>query len=172
MAEFGNDDAGPATRGRPDWSAVVAGALVIGFGAFVATVSFDYGIGTARRMDSGYYPLLLGGAAVLIGVCIIFFEGLGPKAASAGPRIAVPNWRDLLRRPQTRAVILIPSSVALFALLLERVGLVPATVVLIVLSGLAAPQPRLLRLSIIAAVTPVALWLAFVVGLGLPFRLF
>lgn len=172
MAESGNDDAVPAAGRHPDWSAVVAGALVIGFGAFVAAVSFDYGIGTARRMDSGYYPLLLGGAAVLIGFCIIVFEGLGRKAASAGPLIATPDWHDLLRRPQTRAVILIPSSVALFALLLERVGLVPATVVLIVLSGLAAPQPKLLRLAIIAALTPVALWLAFVVGLGLPFRLF
>lgn len=172
MAEAENGNAAPAVRRHYDLSAVLAGALVIAFGAFVAATSFDYGIGTARRMNSGYYPLLLGGAAVLIGLCIIVFEGFRGAAGSAEPRLAILGWRDLLGRPQTRAVILIPSSVALFALLLERVGLVSATVVLTVVSGLAAPQPKLLRLAIIAAMTPVALWLAFVVGLGLPFRLF
>lgn len=165
-----------------DWKGVLAGGIVIIFGLAVAMTSIDYGIGTARRMDTGYYPMLLGFAAVLIGAGIVIFEGIARVAVSTPQKESDSDNRSVsehdgsskfrLSGSQLRTIILVPLSIAIFALMLEPVGLVPATILLILTSGVAAPQPKLLRLVLIAVLTPVGLWLAFVEGLGLPFKLF
>ncbi|MFV0334816.1 MAG: tripartite tricarboxylate transporter TctB family protein [Tropicimonas sp.] len=157
----------------PDPGSLLAGAIMIAIGAGVTMVSLGYGIGTVRRMDTGFYPMLLGIAAMLLGATIVAVDGLRGRAP-AERETAPPaeDGDDAWPWAKARATVLVPLSIALFALLLERAGLLAATFVMVVVSGLAAARPRLRRLTLIALATPAGVWAIFVLGFGLPFKLY
>jgi hypothetical protein len=130
-----------------------AGIVFVALGAAAIGVALDYRFGTAGRMGPGYFPCVLGGILVVLGG-VTALKGVGEKGA---PIEALP-WKTLL---------LVLGSVALFALILSRVGLVIAAFVLITLSGMAAPGGSAARLVAYAIVLTLAVAVTFVCGLGL-----
>ncbi len=135
------------------WSAamfVVAGAMFMAWSA-------RYQIGTAQRMGPGYFPLVLGAMLVVLGILV----GLPSVRRSAVPStVEKIGWRGLL---------MILGSVALYALLLPRLGFVVSLVVLIVLSSMATLEfrwkPTLISVVLLAGFS----YLVFVKGLSLQF---
>ncbi len=114
-------------------------------------------MGTALRMGAGYFPILVGG--VLAGVGLVVSVRAFWGESKPFPQLA---WRPLL-------MILI--SVVLFGLLIERLGLVLTTVVLVLVSRLAGIKFRWLESLALAGLLAMVCAALFVYGLSLLFPL-
>jgi hypothetical protein len=137
-----------------------AGALFAGFGVAALLLGRDQPMGSAVRMGPGYFPTVLGGLLVLIGLAVGLRALVRPAGAPAEAPIA---WKPLL---------LVTAATVLFGLLLRGAGLAPAVTGLVLVAARASA-----RFSWRAAV-PLALGsalfcaLVFVKALGLPIAIF
>jgi uncharacterized membrane protein YfcA len=105
-----------------------AGLLFLAFGVAAMVFSTEYRIGTSARMGPGYFPFVLGGVLTLLGLVV----SLGSLAKGEGTR---------KRRPiRLKPAVLVLSSVVLFGLLLQPLGLVLATIVLIMTASVASDE--------------------------------
>ncbi len=137
---------------RDFWSGVMFLAIGIGF-AWGAT---NYSFGSSARPGPGYFPFGLG--IILAGLgALVLFKSLTIESHGGG-KIGPVAWKPL---------IVILGSVALFGLLLPRLGLILTLPVLIVLSALAGDEFHLGEALINAAILTVGSWLVFIKGLGL-----
>jgi predicted MFS family arabinose efflux permease len=137
---------------------VLAGLMFMGIAAFGLWVSRHYPIGSALRMGTGYVPRLL--CWVLLGLgAAIFVQGLF-EAQTARRRSAS---RALAWRP----VLCVAASLVVFALTIERLGIVLAILLLVGIGGAASRELRPLE-TLAAALVLIALsWSIFIFGLGL-----
>ena len=135
-----------------------AGLLFGGFGLFVSLyAATHYQIGSAIRMGPGYFPICIGALVALLGLALLVTSLRVP-----GPR---------LPRVPLRPVALILASGVAFGYLLKPLGLVVATVVLVLVSALGGHEFRWREALVLAAVLTVFSIGVFVYGLGLPFPL-
>ena len=138
---------------------LIVGLIVISIGLIGYAVATQYEIGTARRLGPGYFPTMLSGVLVLLGLaeaaCALF-----SKAKQASDPI---DWRPLL------AILVAVSG---FALAIASLGLIPALIICVGVTSLAEPKFGLLPAAIIAAVISVAAWGLFSVLLGMTLPLF
>jgi hypothetical protein len=134
-----------------------AGLLLIAIGAGAMAIARNYPLGTALRMGPGYFPVVLGGLLVAFGLYLL---GSGLRAGAA---IESP-W-------PLRALVILPASLVLFGLLIERTGFIPALIVLIVGSAAAGTQFRLAEVLLLAIGLTALSVLVFVWALGLPYPL-
>lgn len=131
-----------------------AGVLYAGFGAIAVIVARDYGMGSGARMGPAYFPTVLGSLLFLIGVTSIV-----RSLAKDGEPLGAIAWKPML---------FITAATVLFGLLLRAAGLVPAIVVLVLLSAAASVRFRLgWRALGLMAVLVTFCALVFVEGLGL-----
>ena len=129
-----------------------AGALFIAFGTAAIAIGASYPVGTAARMGPGYFPRVLGLILVVLGLI------LAVRALKlTGAPLAMRNVKPLL---------IVLGSVLAFGLAATRLGIVAATVLLIVISSTADRDFRwkeaLIRSAVLAALTVAA----FIWGLG------
>ena len=129
--------------------------IVLALAAFWATNSLS--IGTAADMGPGFVPRALAWIILAFGATFLV-TGLA-KARQPIPPLA---WRPL-------AAIL--ASIALFAVLFSRLGLIAACVGSVVVAGAATSPVRWLQLVAFGLIIAAFSALLFVKGLGLPFRL-
>ncbi|MEO8676949.1 MAG: tripartite tricarboxylate transporter TctB family protein, partial [Casimicrobiaceae bacterium] len=129
------------------------GLLFIAFGLAAIVIGSNYALGTAARMGPGYFPLILGILLIVLG------SALALRALRLnGPPIPAFKWRPLL-------FVLI--SVAVFGRIVNSVGVVVSTLLLIVSASAASHEFRF-RESIIAGAVLAALAVGvFVIGLKL-----
>lgn len=139
---------------------LLAGLIFIGFGLAFGYASLNYQIGTAFRMGPGYFPLVLSGIIIFLGVIIL----LQSFAASAedGPIGRVP-WRGL---------ILVMVALVFFGFTVRGLGLLPSLFVSSFMSASASRQTSLAGAFLIAALLTAISLLIFVWGLGMPLRVF
>jgi hypothetical protein len=134
-----------------------AGLMFMAVGLAAIVIGAHYPLGTAAHMGPGYFPRLLGLLLVALGLLISV-----RAFVLAGGRIAPAVWKPL---------ILVLGSVALFAVLLPRTGLVVATMVLIFAASWASHQFTW-RASMLSGVVLAALSvMVFHFGLGLQFAI-
>jgi hypothetical protein len=136
-----------------------AGLIFIFFGIFAIFGARRYTVGTAASMGPGYFPRVLGGTLILFGL-IIFVRSLW---------LSDESLKSLALRP----LFLVTIGVLAFAVLLEPLGMVLATLALISISSLGSWKFRLRELVKMAILFMGLVVLAlglFVYGLGLSFR--
>jgi putative tricarboxylic transport membrane protein len=145
-----NSNTAPSARQN-----LIGGALSVAFGIFVLAVALHYPMGSLLRMGPGFFPCIVAVLIVLLGLAL-FITGLRIRPDASPIKI------------QWRSVIAIAAGVILFAVSLERIGLVPATLALVLVSSLAEPrwQPR--RAAILAVVVTAFVYLLFVTVLQIP----
>jgi hypothetical protein len=138
-------------RARKD---LLAGAVFAGFGLAFAITSTTYDIGTPLRMGPGFFPLVLGGILVVLGVSIAV------KGFVAGEGGAIGNvpWR---------ALVLLVAAILFFGFTVRDLGLVPALFVTVLLAGLAGRSARVIPAVVIAVSLTALSVLIFVVLLQL-----
>jgi hypothetical protein len=134
----------------------LTGIMFILFGAAAMVFSTQYPIGTAARMGPGYFPLALGGVLAVLGVVVL---GRSLLIAS-GPQA----WPTLRLLPVT----LVLSSVILFGLLLRPLGLIGATLVLVMVCSRASSEFRWKEAVLNAAVLVAIVLVVFVYFLEFP----
>ena len=130
-----------------------AGLIALAIGIAVCAISLTYRIGTPARMGPGLVPLVLGVALVLSGIGAIL-TGL--------------RNQELATEMRLRPMIMVTLSLIVFALTVERLGFVPASALLIVLSGLSESPPNWRALAILCVVLIPAAYFLFIVLLGIP----
>lgn len=135
-----------------------SGIVFLFFGLSAVYIGQDYEMGSAGRMGPAYFPIALGTLLSLVGAGALvrsFFR--------QGEPVGRLYWREL---------ILVLVAVLLFGFLVRGAGLIPATLVLVMLSAYASDKFNLAKtvaLAIGAALFAVGL---FVKLLGLPMPIF
>jgi len=130
-----------------------AGVLFIAFGGAACVIALDYAMGTAARMGPGYFPRVLGLMLCALGALLVL-----RSFKLQGAPLSFPTFKPL-------AIVL--ASVLLFGLVVNKVGLVIATLLLVLVSSTASHEYRW-RESIVAAIAlAVFVVVAFRYGLGL-----
>jgi len=137
---------------------VLTGLLFMVFAAFGLWLSRDYPIGTAVRMGTGYIPRLL--CWILLGLgALIALQGGVAKARGADLQVSVAGaWQP---------VVFVTGALVVFALTLERLGMVVAIALLCGIGAVAARALKPVETIVAAAVLIVLSWAIFIVGLGL-----
>ncbi len=135
-----------------------AGAIYVAFGVMGLWFGWTYPMGTAGRMGGGYFPKVLSVILIVFGL-IALFRGMRVSGQPLAPFRLKP-------------VVFIPAACALFALLLEPVGLFGALFLLILLSAMASQEFRLSPEAVAGALALVCVCaLVFVWGLSVPLPL-
>jgi hypothetical protein len=123
----------PAASGATD---ILAGLLFAAIGAVALYVSRDYTFGTTLRMGPGFLPRIVAAILVLLGIALIvrgiFAGGWTPPAIA---------WRPILT---------ISAAVIVFALTINRLGLVVASILTVVIGASAARDVRWKELPFVA----------------------
>ncbi|TVR09670.1 MAG: tripartite tricarboxylate transporter TctB family protein [Salinarimonadaceae bacterium] len=132
-------------------------AITFSFGAMVLTEALNYRLGTLHRMGPGYFPTILG-----IGLIILSFTLLFERNGEDGERLPA----------KFLPVLVVPVAMGIFAFMIERYGVYPATTVLVIVAGLADQTFRPVFLLLMALLVPAAVTVIFVFLLGLPIKPF
>lgn len=132
-----------------------AGLLFVAFGIAAIAIGSNYPFGTAARMGPGYFPRLLGFLLVGLGA-VIALRGLKLK----GTPLAFGSLRPL---------VIVLGSVVLFGILSPQIGLVLASILLIVSASAASPEFRWKEASLSGIVLAAGAVMVFIWGLGLQF---
>lgn len=136
------------------WTGVIF--LFFGLGAII--IGLDYEMGTAGRMGPAYFPTVLGGLLSIVGA-IAVVRSLLTDGEPVG-------------RFYIKELILILTAVLLFGFLMRGAGLVPAALVIILLSAFASPKFKLGEAVMLAAGLAIFAVVVFVKLLGLPMQMF
>ena len=134
-----------------------AGVMLIAIGALAMFLARNYTFGSSLRMGPGYFPSVLGGILILFGLYIL---ALGLRS---GEKIA-GSW-------SLRALVILPLSLVLFGVLIDRAGFVPAMLVLIFGSATASTEFRFVEVLLFSLFLTALSAVIFVWGLGLPYPL-
>jgi hypothetical protein len=130
-----------------------AGVLFIAFGGAACVIALNYAMGTAARMGPGYFPRVLGLLLCALGALLVL-----RSFKLQGVPLSFPTFKPI-------AIVL--GSVMLFGLVVNKAGLVIATLLLVLVSSTASHEYRW-RESIVAAIAlAVFVVVAFRYGLGL-----
>ena len=130
------------------------GIIFIFFGLCAVLIGQDYGMGTAGRMGPAYFPVVLGGLLALIGAIGVIRSFI--------------RQGEPIGRIHVKELVLILAAVLLFGYLVRNAGLVPAAIVLIMVSAFASPKFHLGKTVALAIGLAVFAVLLFVKLLGLP----
>ena len=137
---------------------VLTGLLFIAFASLGLWLSRDYPIGTALRMGTGYMPRLL--CWVLLGLGgLVMLQGVFAAVDEDEARVSTAGaWRPLL---------FVTAALVLFAVSLERLGLVIAIALLTAVGAFAGRELRVIETVIAGAVLIALSWAIFILGLGI-----
>ncbi len=136
---------------------VLAGLLFIVLGGLAAILARDYPFGTTMRMGPGYFPTALGVILLLFGVYVL------ARGVRSGDRVKGEwGWKPLA---------LITVSIVLFGFLLDRAGLIPATIATLFVAAAAGREFRWKEVVLLAVVMTAFSVAVFSWGLKLPYPL-
>lgn len=139
---------------KPDTRDFIAGIILIAGGVFVALyASNNYQVGDAARMGPGYFPTMLGWILAFLGLVIAAFSF----------RTVV----HILKPPPftPRPFIAVIAAVALFAVLINRIGLIPTTILMVIVTASGSDSFRFPRAVVLGVCLSAIAWAIFVFGL-------
>jgi Tripartite tricarboxylate transporter TctB family len=135
-----------------------SGLMFVASGLFFALWAIThYQMGTAVRMGPAYFPAMLGGLLVVLGLII-----LASSLVMEGPKVPQFFFRPLL---------MISLGLVLYGYLMKPLGLVGATAALVYVGALGGHEFRWKEVTILYVILILFSWLVFVKGLSLPFPL-
>ncbi|MBT9489424.1 MAG: tripartite tricarboxylate transporter TctB family protein [Rubrivivax sp.] len=137
---------------RDFWS----GVMFIAVGAAFAWGATTYSFGSSARPGPAYFPFGLGIIMAILGA-LVLFKSLTIET-EGGDKIGSIAWKPL---------IVILGAVALFGLLLPRLGMFITLPILVFISAYAGDEFHFGEAAANAAVLTVFCWLVFIKGLSL-----
>lgn len=136
-----------------------AGVMFIVIGGLFAGVATSYKIGTAARMGPGYFPMVLGGLLIFLGVVIMLTAF---SRGNQGPSVDRFHWKP---------IFWVLGPIILFGLTLKLAGALLSGVAVVALSSLGSHEFRLRDALLLGVGLTVFCAAVFVWGLGLPIPL-
>jgi hypothetical protein len=138
---------------------LLAGATFVAFGLAFAVTASTYEVGSALRMGPGYFPVVLGGLLVVLGILI----GVKGFVAGEGDEFGPIPWK---------AAALLVGALFFFGFTVRGLGLVPSVFVAVFLSAMAGRGVRPFPAAVIAGSLTGLSVLIFVAVLQLRLPLF
>lgn len=135
---------------------LIAGLLFVAVGGAAALTAWRYPMGSALHMGPGYFPFIAGCGLTLTGA-VVALRGLSAR-------------EHRVQSVHLRPLMLVLAAVAMFAILIERAGLVITVPLVVVTAYLAGPRMRLVEMVLTAAALTVAAVVVFQQLLELPFQ--
>jgi hypothetical protein len=155
-------------KSEQDWW---AGLMFIAFGLFFILFAYGtpefidrmvgtrliagYQMGSSVRMGPAYFPVVLGGLLVFLGLLVVL-----DSIVEEGPDVAKFHFRPL---------IFIAISSLAFAYLLKPLGLVLASIALVFISAYGGHEFKWKEVAVMSVILVIFSVLVFVKGLVLPF---
>ena len=139
------------------WGGEVGGILLLALSIIFMVGGWQLGLGVPTRLGTGAFPFITGALLAVLSVFICIAERAGDGLAEA------PDWV---------AMVAIAAALAVFAISVERIGLVPgvlATVIVASLPDRSLPFPGKALLGIFLGLV---CWGVFIKLLNLPFKPF
>ena len=136
-----------------------AGAIFITIGLFFGvTTLVELDIGTGRRMGPGYFPIMLSGILILLGL-VIALKSVGHGDEARGP---LP-WRGL---------VVLLSVPVIFGVLIRPLGMAPVLALTTFITAFASRRMSVRAAVLLALGLTIFCVVVFNLALGLPLRLF
>ena len=131
----------------------LSGLMFVAFGLAALYFGQHLAVGTPVRMGPGYVPRMLSLILLALGavVCIV----------------ALVSGSEPVERPKWKPITLVTIGIICFGLLFERAGLIPALIVLVMISSLAGEEFKLTEVIGNIVVLSILCTLVFKVGLGM-----
>ena len=133
---------------------VLAGLVFMAIGAGAYYLTWDLSMGSLLMVGSGFMPHVVAALLFLFGAGI-FIGGV----RKSGAVVEISSLRPLI------AVTL---CIAAFAITLERIGLIPAVLIVVALSTLAGAKANLIPLAAVGIVLALLCTVIFIWGAKLP----
>ena len=130
------------------------GLIYLFFGVSAILMARDYGMGTGGKMGPAYFPTILGGLLVVIGIIAVVRSFI-----AHGAPIGTFAFKGLA---------LVSVSVLMFGIVVRGAGLTVALPLLVIISALASSRFRWRPTLIMAAGLTIFCVLVFIKGLGIP----
>ena len=137
------------THPQDFWS----GLLFIAFGAIGAYLSREFTFGALTKMGPGFLPTILSYLLMTVGA-IVTARSFALRGGEIQPSAIKPQ-------------VLIVSAIILFALLIERVGLIPTVFIVLIVASFASDEFKLRDAVLLGVGMSLACYLVFIVLLGL-----
>lgn len=137
---------------KADTKDIIGGGAIALAGGCTFYIATGYNIGTAAQMGPGFFPIVVSGFLILLGLLIMGFAFLRSGA------MPMPAWRQLI------AVLV---SVLVFAFTVSTLGLVPAVMAVVICSALGDKAARPMTTFLLAVSLSIATWILFAKLLGL-----
>lgn len=129
--------------------------MFIAFGLFFAGFAQQYDMGSAARMGPAFFPTLLGGLLLLLGV-LIGIQGLAIEEADS--KIDPFYFKPLL---------FVLGSVVLFGLLLRPAGLIVSLLVMVIVSSWGGHEFKLRDVLLLSLGLTLLMLAVFIYGLSM-----
>lgn len=137
---------------------VAAGLFLLACAALAWWFGQNLKVGTAYRMGPGYAPLLLSWIMAIFGAVLV-----ANGVMRSGP--GLDRW-------PLKPILLVIGAIVIFGMSIERLGLLISSIIVVLMGGLAAPQPRVREALIWSLCLAGAATVLFAVALQLPLRIF
>jgi len=137
----------------------VSGAVLLVAGLVISFFAWGYPTGSLNQMGPGFIPQTIGVLISLLAVAILIVDLGDPE----------------LERPgaiQLRSLCFVSAGIIIFAVLVDRAGLVPSMFLAVGVSMFADDQSKPLTVLIYSIIAAGLGWLLFLVGLELPIPAF
>ncbi len=146
---------------------LVAGTCLLLFGLFFSVYAIaQLRLGSFAQMGPGMFPLLIGVSIAGLGVALLAGTWLNHAREKHPEDNAPPEAADW------RTLALVVLSIAVFALVIRRLGMAPAIFGLVLVASFSSTDLPPLKALVLAAALTALGWLVFVLALGLPIKLF
>jgi len=132
-----------------------SGVMFAAFGIFFMVFARQYDMGTAARMGPAFFPTMLGGLLLGLGV-LIALKGLTAKTKDGR-----------LDRFHFKPLLLVLGAVVAFGLLLRPAGLLVSLTALVVISSLGSDEFRLRDVLLLTVGLAVLVLIVFIYGLSM-----
>jgi len=146
-----------AARPPHAWLGALGGAGLLVLSIVFIVGGFDLGVGTPRRLGTGAFPVITGFVLAVLSLAVITAD---LRDASDAER---PDWISFAA---------IGAALAIFALTVGRIGLVPGVFLTTITASLPDPSLPFPGKLVLGALVALACWGLFIGLIGLPFDAF
>ena len=144
-------------HGALGWGGEIGGLILLALSVIFMVGGWQLGLGVPTRLGTGAFPFVTGAILAILAAAICIEERRGDGIAET------PDWIELFA---------ISAALGVFALTADRLGLVPAVFLTVIVASLPDRTLPMLGKSILGLAVGLVCWGVFVKLLNLPLKPF